>query len=255
VSLGLSNTQYALSLSIFFITYSLTEIPSNILLKLLKPRVWFTGIMLAWGLVTTFTGFITNFRGLMVTRLVLGLAEAGLYAYSIKIKCLISQVPRGSVLPLLLVQTQGTWITSCALWLCLFPCRWIWWAISGCYFQDGGSRAETLVGVDCKHASQGCILIIKVHSGRDSNYYRRWNIILDGSGLPGRCNFSQSVRKICNYFTIEGRWSIFPQKRRSEMEVHSSRFYRLEALCWDAHQYGYCWTCLCIRFVPSQYYQ
>jgi hypothetical protein len=41
---------------------------------------------LAWGLVTTSMGFVTNFRGLMVTRLVLGLAEAGLYAYSIKNK-------------------------------------------------------------------------------------------------------------------------------------------------------------------------
>ncbi len=66
-------------LSVFFISYAMFEIPSNILLKRLKPHVWLPAIMIAWGLVMTFMGLATTFTGLLVARFFLGLAEAGLY--------------------------------------------------------------------------------------------------------------------------------------------------------------------------------
>jgi hypothetical protein len=57
----------------------MVEVPSNILLKRLKPHVWLPGIMIGWGLVMTFTGLVTTFTGLLVARFFLGLTEAGLY--------------------------------------------------------------------------------------------------------------------------------------------------------------------------------
>jgi len=77
--LHLTDTQYALCLSIFFITYALVEVPSNILLKRLKPHVWIPAIMITWGLVMTMMGLVKGFGGLFTARLCLGLAEGGLY--------------------------------------------------------------------------------------------------------------------------------------------------------------------------------
>ncbi|OPB43465.1 hypothetical protein A0O28_0106560 [Trichoderma guizhouense] len=51
--LHLTGTQYNIALTMFFIPYGLFEVPSNILLKILKPRVWIPIIMLSWGTIMT----------------------------------------------------------------------------------------------------------------------------------------------------------------------------------------------------------
>ena len=48
--LGMAGTDYNLSLTIFFISYALFEPLTNTLLKRLTPRIFFTGIIFAWGL-------------------------------------------------------------------------------------------------------------------------------------------------------------------------------------------------------------
>jgi sugar phosphate permease len=75
----MTNTQYNLCLTVFFISYSVFEIPSNILLKKLKPHIWLPLTMTLWGIVMTFMGFVQNYSGLLAARWFLGLAEAGLY--------------------------------------------------------------------------------------------------------------------------------------------------------------------------------
>jgi len=75
----MTGTQYNLTLTIFFISYSVFEVPSNILLKKLKPHVWLTATMVFWGICMTFMGFVTNYSGLLAARWFLGLCEAGLY--------------------------------------------------------------------------------------------------------------------------------------------------------------------------------
>jgi len=77
--LHLTGAQYNMSLTIFFISYAFFEVPSNILLKRLRPHVWFTAIMVSWGIVMTFMGFVTNYSGLLAARWFLGFAEAGLF--------------------------------------------------------------------------------------------------------------------------------------------------------------------------------
>lgn len=78
--LNLTGIQYNIALSIFFVPYILLEVPSNIILKKFKRPSTYIGILvLAWGIVMTFTGLITNFAGLMVVRVFLGIAEAGFF--------------------------------------------------------------------------------------------------------------------------------------------------------------------------------
>lgn len=82
---GLSKTlnilpdQYNWCLTVFFFTYAAFEIPSNLLLKKLRPSRWLPTIMVAWGLVMMLMGFVQSYHGLLIARLFLGVAEAGLF--------------------------------------------------------------------------------------------------------------------------------------------------------------------------------
>ena len=77
--LGLTGTQYNTSLTIFFVPYILFEIPSNILLKKLRPNVWLSTCMFLFGLVTICQGLVQGYSGLLATRFFLGLAETGMF--------------------------------------------------------------------------------------------------------------------------------------------------------------------------------
>lgn len=72
-------TKYNNALVIFFVPYILFEIPSNILLKKLKPRVWLSICMFGFGLVTTLQGLVQSYSGLLATRFFLGLFETGMF--------------------------------------------------------------------------------------------------------------------------------------------------------------------------------
>lgn len=50
--LSLGGLEYNTALVIFFVPYILFEIPSNIILKKLKPHVWLSLCMFGFGLVT-----------------------------------------------------------------------------------------------------------------------------------------------------------------------------------------------------------
>jgi MFS family permease len=77
--LGLTHNQYNLALTVFFFTYSAFELPCNIILKKLRPSIWFSSIMVAWGIVTLCIGFVQNYKGLLIARIFLGITEAGLF--------------------------------------------------------------------------------------------------------------------------------------------------------------------------------
>ncbi|KAF3122985.1 hypothetical protein TWF569_002002 [Orbilia oligospora] len=76
---NMTSGQYNAALSIFFVSYSVFEPISNILLKKLRPRIWFTIIMVVWGICMTLMGLVKNWSGLMAARWWLGLWEAGLF--------------------------------------------------------------------------------------------------------------------------------------------------------------------------------
>ncbi|ORY12252.1 MFS transporter-like protein [Clohesyomyces aquaticus] len=71
--------KYNTALVIFFVPYILFEIPSNILLKKFKPRIWLACCMFAFGLITCLQGLVQSYSGLLATRFFLGLAETGMF--------------------------------------------------------------------------------------------------------------------------------------------------------------------------------
>jgi len=77
--LKMTAPQYNWCLTVFFFTYAAFEVPSNLLLKKLRPSRWLPFIMVCWGVVMTLMGIVQNFTGLWVARLFLGVAEAGLF--------------------------------------------------------------------------------------------------------------------------------------------------------------------------------
>lgn len=78
-SLGLSETAFGLGASLFFIGYLIFEVPSNIFLHKIGPRIWFARIMGTWGIITLLLSFTTNTTVFYILRFLIGAAEAGLY--------------------------------------------------------------------------------------------------------------------------------------------------------------------------------
>ncbi|THH16012.1 hypothetical protein EW146_g4559 [Bondarzewia mesenterica] len=77
--LHLVGLRYNIAAAVFFIPYCMAEVPSNMFLKLMRPSRWIPSIMVAWGLIMTLMCLVNSFAGLIVARLFLGFAEAGLF--------------------------------------------------------------------------------------------------------------------------------------------------------------------------------
>ncbi|KAJ8469795.1 hypothetical protein ONZ45_g16774 [Pleurotus djamor] len=77
--LHINDDQYLLTLTIFFFSYAIFEVPSNVFLKRLRPSIWLSGLMLLWGVMMTLQGIVTNYGGLLGMRWLLGMFEAGLF--------------------------------------------------------------------------------------------------------------------------------------------------------------------------------
>ncbi|WP_233849372.1 MFS transporter [Paraburkholderia sp. HD33-4] len=77
--LGLSPTDYGFAAGIFFLGYVACEIPSNIFLSKLGARLWISRIMLTWGLLSGAMAFAVGAKSLFTLRVLLGIAEAGLF--------------------------------------------------------------------------------------------------------------------------------------------------------------------------------
>ncbi|PGH16159.1 hypothetical protein AJ79_01926 [Helicocarpus griseus UAMH5409] len=78
--LNMDGIKYNIAVSVFFIPYILLEVPSNVILKNFKrPSTYLGALVVSWGIVMTCTGVVKNFAGLMVTRVLLGITEAGFF--------------------------------------------------------------------------------------------------------------------------------------------------------------------------------
>ncbi|KAI1496842.1 major facilitator superfamily domain-containing protein [Biscogniauxia marginata] len=76
---GTTNYQFNIALMIFLIGYFLFEVPSNILLKKLRPSRWLAFLMFSWGAITIGLGGTHNFNQVTGVRFLLGAFEAGLF--------------------------------------------------------------------------------------------------------------------------------------------------------------------------------
>jgi len=78
-ALGFSLTTYGLGAGIFFLSYVLFEVPSNVILARIGARRWIARIMITWGVVSTGMMFVSGAAGFYTLRFLLGLAEAGFF--------------------------------------------------------------------------------------------------------------------------------------------------------------------------------
>lgn len=77
--LQFSEEIYGLGAGLFFIGYFLFEVPSNIIMHKIGPKVWIARIMVTWGIISTLMIFVTQPWQFYVLRFFLGIAEAGFY--------------------------------------------------------------------------------------------------------------------------------------------------------------------------------
>jgi sugar phosphate permease len=76
---GMTNSQYTIALMVFLVAYALFEVPSNYMLKRMKPSRWIAFLMLCWGILTTGLGGVNSFAAVTAVRFLLGVFEAGLF--------------------------------------------------------------------------------------------------------------------------------------------------------------------------------
>jgi ACS family tartrate transporter-like MFS transporter len=91
-ALGFSSVTYSLGAGIFFLGYTLLEIPSNVVLARVGARLWIARIMITWGLVSAAMMFVRSSTAFYVLRFALGAAEAGFFPGIIY--CLTKWFPR-----------------------------------------------------------------------------------------------------------------------------------------------------------------
>lgn len=78
-SLGLTSATYGLAAGLYFIGYFVFEIPSNMAMARFGARRWLARIAVSWGVVATATAAVQGPGSLYAMRILLGIAEAGLF--------------------------------------------------------------------------------------------------------------------------------------------------------------------------------
>ena len=133
--LAITSHQFGLAVGIFFIGYSLFEIPSNLLLHKIGARIWLARILIIWGIISTLTGLVQNVQQLYLARFLLGWAEAGYFpGIILYLTYWFRRREQAQVLALLLIGIPITSILGAPLsglildhahWLGLGSWRWL----------------------------------------------------------------------------------------------------------------------------------
>src|SRR6202042_3776759 len=77
--LGFNAYIFGWGAGIFFFSYFLFEIPSNLILEKVGARIWVARIMITWGIISGLTAFVTGTTSFLIIRFLLGAAEAGFF--------------------------------------------------------------------------------------------------------------------------------------------------------------------------------
>ncbi|KAK6078973.1 transporter-like protein [Seiridium cupressi] len=75
--LDISGNKFNIALFIYFVPYIFLEVPSNMIIRKVRPSLYLSGLMFSWGIVNMCMGFVHSFEGLAVLRFLLRAAEAG----------------------------------------------------------------------------------------------------------------------------------------------------------------------------------
>ena len=77
--IGLTAYQFGWGAGLLFASYSIFEIPSNLILYRFGARRWIARIMITWGVCAAANAFVAGPNSFYVVRLLLGAAEAGFF--------------------------------------------------------------------------------------------------------------------------------------------------------------------------------
>ena len=77
--LMLSATVYGTGAGIFFLGQGLFDLPSNLLLGKVGPRLWIARIMITWGIIATCMSLVKGAHSFYLLRFLLGVSEAGFF--------------------------------------------------------------------------------------------------------------------------------------------------------------------------------
>jgi ACS family tartrate transporter-like MFS transporter len=76
---GLSAAVFGLGGGIFFVSYFIFEVPSNLALEKVGARLWIARIMITWGVISGCMAFVAGPTSFLALRFLLGAAEAGFF--------------------------------------------------------------------------------------------------------------------------------------------------------------------------------
>ena len=77
--LHFSDTVYGTGAGIFFIGSALFDLPSNLILSRVGPRLWIARIMITWGIISSCMVFVHSAGSFYALRFLLGVSEAGFF--------------------------------------------------------------------------------------------------------------------------------------------------------------------------------
>jgi MFS family permease len=72
-------TNFESAITVTYVPYIAAELPSNLVLKKIGPRIMLPGMVFMWGVVTTLQSLVKSYSGLLACRFFLGLFEGGLF--------------------------------------------------------------------------------------------------------------------------------------------------------------------------------
>ncbi len=78
-AIGLTPALFGLGSGLFFAGYIAGQVPSNLILLRVGARVWIARVVIAWGLVSMASAFVTGPWSFCAMRVLLGLAESGFF--------------------------------------------------------------------------------------------------------------------------------------------------------------------------------
>ena len=133
--LGISVATFGTVAGILFIGYVIFEIPSNMMMKLLGARFWLSRIAISWGVIAVLTAFVSNVTQLYLVRVLLGIAEAGLYPGLMLYIVLwfrskdrvraVAALTACQPVALIVGSLTGGWILDNIHWLTLHSWQWL----------------------------------------------------------------------------------------------------------------------------------
>ncbi|KAL4926660.1 major facilitator superfamily domain-containing protein [Aspergillus undulatus] len=79
LNMNASNNGYSITSLVFFITYTVFQIPATVIIRKMGPRLFLSSIVFFWGAVMIGFGFVPSWPAMAGLRVILGALEAGFY--------------------------------------------------------------------------------------------------------------------------------------------------------------------------------